>query len=147
MSIAFTTAVIFLGATREFKRHSPGGSESNDLIEEMLNDVHMVRCSHILAPYMLSSSPGMHDLNGDGLLEGVVSLLFFSIPNDLAMVMPLHPSTIYMHAFTFEKKVREVYGDYADSVDFSQYHPIEHQLWTQYMGSKGDNTFECRFAR
>ena len=113
----------------------------------MLKDIHMVRCSHILAPYILSSTPGIHDLDGDGLLEGMVSLLFSSIPNDLAMVMPLHPFTIYTHAFTFEKKVREVYGEYADSVDFSEYHPIEHQSWTQYMGSRGDSTFERHFAR
>ena len=128
------------------KRHALGSSESSDLLKE-LKVIRMVRCSHILTPNMLSSSPGIHDLNGDGLLEGVVSLLFFSMPNDLAMVMALHPSTIFMHAFTFKEKVREVYGEHADSLDFSEYYPIEHQSWTQYMGSRGDNTFERHFAR
>ena len=85
--------------------------------------------------FCYSYSAAIGDLDGDGRLEVAYVINWGSLEEG----KPIVPPKFLVKVFTLETKVREMYGE--GVVDFSQFLPIEQQLWTRYMGARGDNIF------
>ena len=118
------------------KRHGSMSVDHN--LEIHLHNRKMVRCAHILAPYMLPATPAVGDFNQDGKLDGVVSIMYFTVSNELNI---FHSENVIVKAFTLEDRLKEVYGTDANIVDFSTYYTPQQQPWTQYMGSQGNGVY------
>ena len=102
-------------------------------------DRKALRCSQILAPYMISATPVIGDFNRDGKLDGGVSIMYYTQDNSMNI---FHSQKVNFRAFTIQDRLVEVYGpEILDAVDFTSYYPVEEQPWTQYMGSRGDGVF------
>ena len=121
------------------KRHGSMSVDHN--LEIHLHNRKMVRCAHILAPYMLPATPAVGDFNQDGKLDGVVSIMYYGLLNDLVQLTIFHPPKVMVRAFTLEDRLKEVYGTDANIVDFSTCYPPQQQPWTQYMGSQGNGVY------
>lgn len=116
------------------------------MIEEVKNqftDRKAVRCSHILIPLYSSQSFAITDFDGDGLLEGVVSMSYSPIDSLLSVPQlsdQLHPPKVIIDVFSIKEKVKEVYGPL--KVNFSGFYSIDDQPWAQYMGTNGDGFYD-----
>ena len=122
------------------KRHDSSFSDPENL-KSTLQDRKKVRCAHILVPLLLAASPAVGDFNQDGKLDGVVSIMYYGLLNDLVQLTIFHPPKVMVRAFTLEDRLKEVYGTDANIVDFSTYYPPQQQPWTQYMGSQGNGVY------
>ena len=92
------------------------------------------RCSHIMAPIMIVTTPTIGDVDGDGKLE-VSYTVVWSSPGD-SMDGRQVPPKMKVSTFTMEDKFNEVYGE--GVIDFRQFLPPEKQPWPRYMGATAD---------
>ncbi len=109
----------------------------------MLKNRRSIRCAHILLPLMIVTTPRIGDFNVDGKLDAALSITFDSFPNELYNLKIFHPSEVLIDVFTFEDKLKEIFGpDIGEDVDFASYYPANKQPWGQYMGSRGNGVYE-----
>ena len=113
------------------KRH--GGTEASLDILHFVND-NAWRCSYVQSPSTYTPvTPVIADLNHDGKLEVIYAFQFTS-GNSYFSISYVH-SVYDLHVQTIENMVQ------SDTIDLSQFLPMEKQSWTTYMGSKGDGIY------
>ena len=123
------------------KRHGSSSPSDADQFNNLLKDHHKLRCAHILFPMTLASTPAVEDFNNDGRLELSVPILWNAHPGGISGMMMVNPPKVLVKTFTLEDRVKEVYGEDADQVDFSSFVPPSQQPWKKYMGSRGTGEF------
>ena len=117
----------------------------NQVIEYM-QDRKAVRCSHIILPFLLPTTPVLGDFNNDGKLDAAVSVPYGGYPDSLYFIHALHSPKVSVDAFTIENKLTEVFGtEINDIVEFSSYYSANVQPWSRYMGSKGTCVYDMKY--
>lgn len=101
-----------------------------------------LRCSQVLVPSLLVSTPVIGDFNQDNRLDGAVTVVYFSQNNRLNV---FKSQKVIYKTFDIQTRLVEVYGKgILEIVDFPSYYSAWEQPWGRYMGSTGDGTYEIR---
>ena len=113
--------------------HTPSSSNSSD------GDQRGLRCSHIMIPEMIVSTPAIGDIDEDGRLEiaYLVSWRANSRSSEEVVIQELPPRfTVFVK--TLEMRVK---GEEEGETWLESFLPGGQQPWTHYMGARGDNIY------
>ena len=126
---------------REKRHDGPHPSHTSSSSNSSDRDL---RCSHIMIPEMIVSTPAIGDLDKDGRLEiaYLVSWRTNSRSSEEVVIQDLPPRfTVFVE--TLETRVKEEMGEEEGERWLERFLPGEQQPWTHYMGAGGDNIY-CR---
>ena len=101
-----------------------------------------LRCSHIMIPEMIVSTPAIGDINEDGQLE-IAYLVSWKSNSGGSGEIPIQdlPPRFTVFVETLAGRVREVMGEEEGERWLGGFLPGGQQPWTHYMGARGDNTY------
>ena len=133
------------GHERRHAGHSHGNGEDENEGEYSLLDVKRAwGCVNVVIPGILTGTPSLVDINGDGRLEIVYAMAFDSPSRGPFQSLPykLQSRHVHLRIVTLEDAFAGVFGKDKDEVDFSAFLPPFKQPWSRYMGSNTSSLYE-----